>query len=206
MNEVYICRCDDDVLRIPRSLEVCGGGSVDITFVVLPGVNADIRMDVSVNGPAASVSIHGLYVSLAEEKVRMEINLVHNSGGSTSRQLIKGVASGKSDVRFHGKITVAQDAQKTEAYQENHNLLLSDDARVETLPQLEIYADDVKCSHGATVGRLSEEEQFYMCSRGITPLEARRLQIISFLHPVIASIADESVREDVRTLVEQAIK
>ena len=107
---------------------------------------------------------------------------------------------------FYGKIVVAQDAQKTEAYQENHNILLSDDARVNTKPQLEIYADDVKCSHGATVGRLNEEEQFYMRSRGIPEQEARALQMISFLAPVLESVMDSQQRETLLQLTEDAIR
>lgn len=97
---------------------------------------------------------------------------------------------------FDGRIVVAPDAQKTEAYQTNQNLLLSDDAVVESRPQLEIYADDVKCSHGATVGSLNTDEQFYMRSRGISESEARRLQMISFLAPAL-----EGVGEDVRETV-----
>lgn len=108
---------------------------------------------------------------------------------------------GRAHSDFFGKITVAQDAQKTEAYQSNHNLLLSEDARVNTRPQLEIYADDVKCSHGATVGRLNEEEQFYMRSRGITVQEARALQMISFLNPVLSAIGDEAVVEEIKAAI-----
>jgi Fe-S cluster assembly protein SufD len=122
-----------------------------------------------------------------------------------SRQLFKGVAGGSSRVDFYGKIIVAQDAQRTEAYQENHNILLSDDARVDTKPQLEIYADDVKCSHGATIGRLNEEEQFYMRSRGITLEDAKVLQMISFLAPVLEAVP-ESEREDVALQLESAIR
>jgi Fe-S cluster assembly protein SufD len=115
-------------------------------------------------------------------------------------------------VDFYGKIIVAQDAQRTEAYQENHNILLSDGAKVDTKPQLEIYADDVKCSHGATIGRLNEEEQFYMRSRGITLEDAKVLQMISFIAPVLENIEDENEREAaaqrfedaVRTMVRQA--
>ena len=101
---------------------------------------------------------------------------------------------------FDGRIIVAPDAQQTEAYQENHNILLSDDAHVETTPQLEIYADDVKCSHGATVGRLDEDAQFYMRSRGIPEKEARVLQMLSFLSPVTPEGREKEVDAAVRSL------
>jgi Fe-S cluster assembly protein SufD len=120
--------------------------------------------------------------------------------------LFKGIAGGASRVDFYGKIIVAQDAQKTEAYQENHNILLSDEAKVDTKPQLEIYADDVKCSHGATIGRLNEEEQFYMRSRGISLEDAKVLQMISFIAPVLENIPDEAQREAVAAQFESDIR
>ena len=101
---------------------------------------------------------------------------------------------------------MAQDAQKTEAYQANHNLLLSETARVNTKPQLEIYADDVKCSHGATIGKLNEDEQFYMRSRGISLEEARFLQMISFVSPVFDIVPDGDERERLKSEVEAAIR
>ena len=123
-----------------------------------------------------------------------------------SRQLFKGIAGGISKVDFYGKIIVAQDAQRTEAYQENHNILLTDGAKVDTKPQLEIYADDVKCSHGATIGRLNEEEQFYMRSRGITLEDAKVLQMISFVAPVLENIPDETQRESLAVQLEESIR
>jgi Fe-S cluster assembly protein SufD len=116
------------------------------------------------------------------------------------------VAGGDSRVDFYGKIIVAPDAQRTEAYQENHNLLLSDGAKVDTKPQLEIYADDVKCSHGATVGRLNEEEQFYMRSRGISLEDAKVLQMISFISPVLENIPEDTRREEIAAKLESAIR
>ena len=96
---------------------------------------------------------------------------------------------------FDGIIVVAPDAQQTEAFQENHNIVLTDEAAVQTKPQLEIYADDVKCSHGATVGRLNEDELFYMRSRGVPEAEARALQMLSFLSPVIPEGREEEIRQ-----------
>ena len=109
-------------------------------------------------------------------------------------------------MRFYGKIVVAPDAQKTEAYQTNHNLVVSDGAKAEAKPQLEIYADDVKCSHGATVGQLNEDEQFYMRSRGIPEDEAQVLQMISFMAPVLANITEEAQREEIGSAVESAVR
>ena len=121
----------------------------------------------------------------------------HRAPGCVSRQLFNGIAGGSSHVTFEGRIIVAPDAQKTEAYQENHNIVLSDQAHAETMPQLEIYADDVKCSHGATVGRLDEEALFYMRTRGVPEKDAKVLQMLSFLSPVTP--------EDKREIVEKAV-
>jgi Fe-S cluster assembly protein SufD len=162
-------------------------------------------MAVELLGEGAQANVYGAYVCGADEKVRIAVDMYHKVPHCNSRQLFKGIAGGRSRVDFYGKIIVAQDAQRTEAYQENHNILLSDDAKVDTKPQLEIYADDVKCSHGATIGRLNEEEQFYMRSRGITLEDAKVLQMISFIAPVLDAIP-ESDREDMSSQLESAIR
>ena len=192
--------------QLCRHIEVPAGESRDMVLLVYPGVSADIALNVELKGEGAQANIYGAYVCGADERVKIAVDMHHKVPHCNSRQLFKGIAGGKSRVDFYGKIIVAQDAQRTEAYQENHNILLSDDARVDTKPQLEIYADDVKCSHGATIGRLNEEEQFYMRSRGITLEDARVLQMISFLAPVLESIPDEAKREEISLQLESAIR
>ena len=180
---------------LARSIEVQSGQRTDMVLLVYPGVSCDIRLDVRLAGEGAEANIYGAYVCGGNEKVRISVDMHHDVPYCNSRQLFKGIAGGSSRVDFYGKIIVAQDAQRTEAYQENHNILLSDGAKVDTKPQLEIYADDVKCSHGATIGRLNEEEQFYMRSRGISLEDAKVLQMISFIAPVFEHVEDESQRE-----------
>ena len=178
---------------------------VDMVLLVMPGVSCDVKLDVRLAGEGAEANIYGAYVCGGEEKVKISVDMHHDLPHCNSRQLFKGIAGGTSRVDFYGKIIVAQDAQRTEAYQENHNILLSDGARVDTKPQLEIYADDVKCSHGATIGRLNEEEQFYMRSRGITLEDAKVLQMISFIAPVLEQLS-EADREAVAGQMEDAIR
>ena len=192
--------------QLCRQIEVPAGESRDMILLVYPGVSTDIALNVELQGEGAQANIYGAYVCGADERVKIAVDMHHKVPHCNSRQLFKGIAGGKSRVDFYGKIIVAQDAQRTEAYQENHNILLSDDARVDTRPQLEIYADDVKCSHGATIGRLNEEEQFYMRSRGITLEDARVLQMISFLAPVLEAIPDEAKREEISLQLESAIR
>ena len=192
--------------QLIRSLEVQSGQKSDMILLVLPGVSCDIKLDVRLAGEGAEANIYGAYVCAGQEKVKIAVDMHHDLPHCNSRQLFKGVAGGTSKVDFYGKIIVAKDAQRTEAYQENHNILLTDGAKVDTKPQLEIYADDVKCSHGATIGRLNEEEQFYMRSRGITLEDAKVLQMISFIAPVLENIEDEAEREIVAQQFEDAVR
>ena len=191
---------------VPQKITVERDAKADIVVLIPPGVSCDLRMDVSLAGEGAQANIYGAYICGSEEKVRMAVDMHHDVPHCNSRQLIKGIAGGTSRVDFYGKIIVAQDAQRTEAYQENHNILLTDGAKVDTKPQLEIYADDVKCSHGATVGRLNEDEQFYMRSRGITLEDAKVLQMISFIAPVLETVQDEAQREAISAEFESAIR
>ena len=192
--------------QLLRNIEVQAGQRTDMLLLVMPGVSCDIRLDVRLAGEGAEANVYGAYVCGGQEKVKIAVDMRHDVPYCNSRQLFKGIAGGDSRVDFYGKIIVAQDAQRTEAYQENHNILLSDGARVDTKPQLEIYADDVKCSHGATIGRLNEEEQFYMRSRGITLEDAKVLQMISFIAPVLETVQDEAQREAISAEFESAIR
>ncbi len=192
--------------ELPQQIVVEGDARVDVVVLVFPGVSADVKLDVHLVGEGAEANVYGAYVCGGEEKVRIAVDMYHDLPHCNSRQLFKGIAGGVSKVDFYGKIIVAQDAQRTEAYQENHNILLTDGARVDTKPQLEIYADDVKCSHGATIGRLNEEEQFYMRTRGISLEDAKVLQMISFIAPVLENIQDESEREMLAARFEEAIR
>jgi Fe-S cluster assembly protein SufD len=128
--------------------------------------------------------------------VKFDFTVRHLVGGSHSRQVFRGIVGGSARAEFDGLVYVAKDAQKTEAYQENHSILLSEGAVAESHPQLEIYADDVKCSHGATTGYLNPDELFYLRSRGIPEVEARKMQMISFVSPVISHLP-EDVKEQI---------
>jgi Fe-S cluster assembly protein SufD len=180
---------------------VGAGEKLALTFVVLPGESRDVDVAIDLVGEGAEVELKGLYLCGGDERVNFHILMHHRAGGCVSRQLFNGIASGTARVTFDGRIVVAPDAQKTEAYQENHNIVLSDAAHAETKPQLEIYADDVKCSHGATVGRLDEEALFYMRTRGVPEREAKVLQMLSFLSPVTPEADHDRVERAVLQIV-----
>lgn len=192
--------------EIPQQIVVEGNARADVVLLIFPGISADIKLDVRLVGEGAEANVYGAYVCGGEEKVKIAVDMYHDEPYCNSRQLFKGIAGGVSKVDFYGKIIVAQDAQRTEAYQENHNILLTDGAKVDTKPQLEIYADDVKCSHGATIGRLNEEEQFYMRSRGISLEDAKVLQMISFIAPVLEHVEDETQRDALTARIESEIR
>lgn len=194
------------IAEVPRNIVVERCARVDVVVLILPGVSCDLHMNIELKGEGAEANVYGAYVCGADERVNVSVDMHHDVPHCNSRQLFKGIAGGSSKVDFYGKIIVAKDAQRTVAYQENHNILLSDAAKVDTKPQLEIYADDVKCSHGATIGRLNEEEQFYMRSRGISLEDAKVLQMISFIAPVLENIPDETEREKAATQYEADIR
>lgn len=188
------------------SIVVNAHSKVNVVILVMPGFDIDMPIAVDIVGEGAEVKVSGMYISGGKERVSIRTEIRHRVPYGTSYQLFNGIAAGQADIHFYGKIIVAPDAQKTEAYQTNHNIVLSESARAESKPQLEIYADDVKCSHGATVGQLNDDEQFYMRSRGIPADEAKVLQMISFIAPVLADISDQSCREYLDTLIENAVR
>lgn len=191
MSNVFVIGRD----AVPSLVRLGAGESLHWTFVVMPGTDCNLSVEIDLDGQGADVDLAGLYLCRSTEKVRIDLLLKHNCGGCTSRQLFKGIVGGSSSAEFDGLVYVAQDAFRTVAHQENHNILLSDKARVESHPQLEIYADDVECSHGATTGYLNPDELFYMRSRGIPEAQARRLQMQSFVAPVVARLPEELQEE-----------
>lgn len=167
------------------------GSGVELAVLVLPGEDVSLKISATMSQEGSSLSLRGAYICSGSQRVSLSTTVRHAVGSCYSLQLFKGILSGEARSNFAGRIIVDHGAEKTESYQENHNLLLSQGALAVTQPELEIYADDVKCNHGATVGYLSEDEQFYMRSRGISREEAERLQIISFLSTALVDFPSE---------------
>jgi Fe-S cluster assembly protein SufD len=139
-------------------------------------------------------TLNGLYLASGQQLIDNHTVIDHAQPRCASHELYKGILANRSRGVFSGKIYVRQDAQKTDAKQTNQTLLLSEDATINTKPQLEIYADDVKCTHGATVGQLDEEALFYLRSRGIGRAEAKSLLIFAFANDIIGRIKVDSIR------------
>jgi Fe-S cluster assembly protein SufD len=157
-------------------------------------------------GEGAESFSYGLFLTDKWQHVDNFVNVDHAFPHCTSNQLFKGVLDDMSTGAFNGRILVRPDAQGTLAYQKNNNILLTDDAKMDTKPQLEIYADDVKCSHGATIGQLDGDAMFYLQQRGINKREARLMLMFGFAHEVIQNIKIEALRERMDNLVMQRLK
>ena len=159
------------------------------------------NLEVKQNGEGAQARLDGLTLIAGRQLADTHTLLRHGRANGTSRQLHKCIVGGAAHAVFNGKIAVARGAQLTDSAQESRNLLLSDKAHVDTKPQLEIFADDVKCAHGATVGQLEADQLFYLCSRGLSQQRARNLLTYAFGAEVIDRIPVPSLVEQLEELV-----
>ena len=175
------------------------------TTISLSGSIVRNNLNVALDGSNVETHMFGLYMLTGNTHVDNHSIADHLKPHSMSNELYKGIMDESSTGVFNGKIFVRQDAQKTNAYQQNRNILLSDNASINTKPQLEIWADDVKCSHGATTGNLDEEALFYLRSRGIAENEAHALLIHAFGNEIIEKITLEPLRAYLEQLVMQRL-
>jgi len=159
------------------------------------------NLNVVLDGEHIESHLFGLYVPNGKQHVDNHTIVDHRKPNCESHELYKGILMDKSTGVFNGKIFVREDAQKTNAYQNCRNVVTSDEATMNTKPQLEIWADDVKCSHGTTTGQLNDEAIFYMQSRGIPKKEAIRLQLLAFAQDVVTQIKIDSIREYIEELI-----
>ena len=169
--------------------------SVTTHSIQLGGVLTREEVQTVLDGEGAESLLHGLYVIAGSQHVDNHTIIDHAKAHCSSREIYKGVLDGKSQGVFNGNIIVRPDAQKTDSKQSNKNLLLSEDAIINTKPQLEIFADDVKCTHGATVGQIDPEAVFYLRSRGIGAQEAKKLLTFAFANDVMERIKFQPLRE-----------
>ena len=173
--------------------------------MAMGGALARHNLHVRLNGENVEALMYGLYLTRGEQLVDNHTAIYHDQPNCRSWEVYKGVLDGRSRAVFNGKVFVKPEAQKTDAKQTNRNLLLSDTAKVNTKPQLEIFADDVKCTHGATVGRLDDVALFYARSRGVPAAEAQRLLTYAFAAEVIEEVALEPVRKELERLVRERL-
>ncbi len=173
--------------------------SVTTNSIALGGLLGREDLIAVLDGEGAEALLNGLYATTGTQLIDNHTVIDHAKPHCASREFYKGVLDGKSTAVFNGKIIVRKDAQKTDSKQSDKNLLLSEDAVINTKPQLEIYADDVKCTHGATIGQIDAEAIFYLRSRGIGVEEARNLLIVAFGNEVIDRVKFQPLRDRLKT-------
>jgi Fe-S cluster assembly protein SufD len=187
------------------TLRVQQGRSSDVASHSLLLGGALVRNNVHpvLAGDGGDCLINGLFMGTGEQHLDNYMKVEHVGPHCNSRQFYNGILDGRSRGVFHGRIIVHKDAQKTNAKQTNRNLLLSDEAQIDTKPQLEIHADDVKCTHGATIGQIDEDAIFYLRSRGIAEASARTMLLSAFARESLGRVKNESIRKHLKGLVGQ---
>lgn len=174
-----------------------------INTITLNGALVRNNLWIEVNGENCETHLNGAYILKDNQHVDNHTVVDHKVAHCESNELYKGVIDGKGTAVFNGKVFVRKDAQKINAFQSNANVLLSTDASVNSKPELEIYADDVKCSHGSTTGQLDEEAVFYLRARGISEASARQLMVVAFIEDVLLKIENESVVNHIHEILKQ---
>ena len=178
---------------------------LDTLNVALGASVTRVDLNARLLGPGANSDMLGLYFGDGDQHFDFNTSQDHVAPNTSSDLLYKGALDGASRAAFRGMIRVLPGAQGTDAYQTNRNLLLSPDSRADSLPNLEIEADDVKCSHGATVGQLDAEARFYLMSRGLSLIQAERLVVLGFLGEVLAKLPLGGVVDKVTRVIEQKL-
>jgi Fe-S cluster assembly protein SufD len=186
-------------------LELARGTNVSSHSILLGGGLVRNNVHPVLAGEGAECLINGLFVGAGSQHLDNYMLVEHAQPQCGSRQFYNGILDGSARGVFHGRIVVHKDAQKTDAKQTNRNLLLSDNARIDTKPQLEIYADDVKCTHGATIGQIEEEQLFYLRSRGIDEVAARNTLLYAFAAECLDRMEEPAAREFAEGLIRERI-
>ena len=173
------------------------------TNFTLSGSLVRNNLNIVLDGEFTETHLNGLYLTNDHQQVDNHTVVDHRKPNCNSNELYKGIIDDKSVATFNGKIFVRKDAQKTNAFQSNKNILLSDDGTINTKPQLEIYADDVKCSHGTSTGKLDEDKIFYLRARGLSETSAKKLLMHAFASEVVDGIKIEALREYVESRISE---
>jgi Fe-S cluster assembly protein SufD len=196
-----------------RSFQICNtyayqlkDSRFKINTVTIGGSIVRNKLHIKLDDQNCETHLNGLYVAEGSQLIDNHTIVFHSKPHCNSSQLYKGIIGGKAHGVFNGKIFVEKDAQKTNAYQSNKNILLSDDASINAKPQLEIFADDVKCTHGATTGQLDDEALFYLRSRGIKKEDAASILNLAFASDVLNNISVPALREHIQKEVQNKLK
>ncbi len=186
---------DENFLMNEERVHIEGNGRFTINTLTIDGGWVRNNLHIELEGENIETNLHGLYLPRNKQHIDNHTKVNHRFPHCNSNELYKGMLNDQSTGVFNGKVFVQPDAQKTNAFQSNANILLSDDAQMNSKPELEIYADDVKCSHGSTTGQLDENALFYLKSRGLGEESAKKLLTTAFLNDVLDKVENAFVRK-----------
>ena len=206
--ELYVLQNVSNEASIQREFKIRQLADSRLKIVVITFNGGDIRntYHVDLDGEGADTQIYGLYLIDKTQHVENYLKVNHNVPHCTSNEKFKGVLDEEASAVFNGHVYVAKNAQKTNAYQNNSNIILTPKAKINSQPFLEIYADDVKCSHGTSTGQLDQEAMFYMRQRGISKANARILLMYAFAAEVSNHIGNEMLHEHIDDMIKRRLR
>ncbi len=206
--ELYVLQNVNDDATIANTYKIKQLANSRLKVVVISFNSGDIRnsFHVDLDGEGAETEIYGLYLIDKKQHVENRLKINHNVPHCKSNEKFKGILDEEATAVFNGHVYVAPDAQKTDAQQNNSNILLTPTAKINTQPFLEIYADDVKCSHGTSTGQLDQEAMFYMRQRGISKANARILLMYAFAAEISNHIGNEDLRIHIDDMIKRRLR
>ena len=206
--ELYVLQNVDNEASIQREFKIRQLRDSRLKIVVITFNGGDVRntYTVDLDGEGADTQIYGLYLIDKKQHVENYLKVNHNVPHCTSKEKFKGVLDDEATGIFNGHVYVAKGAQKTDAHQNNSNIILTPKAKINSQPFLEIYADDVKCSHGTSTGQLDQEALFYMRQRGISQANARMLLMYAFAADISNHIKIDSLHETIDDMIKRRLR
>ena len=206
--ELYVLQNVNNEASIQREFKIKQLGDSRLKIVVITFNGGDVRntYTVDLDGEGADTQVYGLYLIDKTQHVENYLKVNHNVPHCTSNEKFKGVLDDEATGIFNGHVYVAPNAQKTDAHQNNSNIILTPKAKINSQPFLEIYADDVKCSHGTSTGQLDQEAMFYMRQRGISKANARILLMYAFAAEVSNHIGNEMLHEHIDDMIKRRLR
>ena len=206
--ELYILQNMDNEVSVRKEFRIRQMADSRLKIVAITFNGGDIRntYHIDLDGEGADTQVYGLYLIDKKQHVENLLKVQHNVPHCTSNEKFKGILDDEATAVFNGHVYVAKDAQKTDAQQNNSNILLTPTAKINSQPFLEIYADDVKCSHGTSTGQLDQEAMFYMRQRGISKANARILLMYAFAAEVSNHIGNEMLHETVDDMIKRRLR
>ena len=206
--ELYVLQNVSNEATIRREFKIKQLADSRLKIVVITFNGGDIRNSyhIDLDGEGAETQVYGLYLIDKTQHVENHLKVNHNVPHCTSNEKFKGVLDDEASGVFNGHVYVAPNAQKTDAHQNNSNIILTPKAKINSQPFLEIYADDVKCSHGTSTGQLDQEAMFYMRQRGISKANARILLMYAFAAEVSNHIGNEMLHEHIDDMIKRRLR